>query len=365
MRYTFLMTIFFTSLFNAETSFEKKKILIITYPGGHTAISDALKSRLEKYYSLNVFTDRTGEKFLAFFYRYNLGHLWCSISHTPILNRIGQLLSRFRKLDFSVKDYDLIITCTSFWYPFLKQYKKPVLTVVSDVEDYSTSDWLQSSDQNFILGTSRLVEQANKKGFTKYTQVNGMILRECFTDIRNIDKQDMKEKLGLQKDKRNILVCFGSFGTGGLLEVAKQLRNNAEDNVIFICGKMEEIKDQIQSHNSNYTVLGYVENMHEYMRAADVFIGKPGPGCLYECIQCETPCIFLNKNVMPQEQHCLEIVRGTRIGTSPLGVIIDNYEELDSTIQEACTNPIYKQNMSMIENDALDETEKVIQNILK
>jgi UDP-N-acetylglucosamine:LPS N-acetylglucosamine transferase len=96
------------------------------------------------------------------------------------------------------------------------------------------------------------------------------------------------------------------------------------------------------------------------MRAADGFIGKPGPGCLYECIQCETPCIFADKNVMQQEEYCLETVRGTKIGTPPLGIIINSYEELDSAIEEACNNPIYKQNMSMIENNALDKTVEVI-----
>ena len=95
------------------------------------------------------------------------------------------------------------------------------------------------------------------------------------------------------------------------------------------------------------------------IRAADVMIGKPGPGCVSECMQCQTPVILKDTwwEVMAQEKHTIRWVK-----ENEYGVIIKNYKrDLPDAIEKALEIDASEWPI----NNATDETAYAIVNMLK
>ena len=71
-------------------------------------------------------------------------------------------------------------------------------------------------------------------------------------------------------------------------------------HMIVVCGSNKRLKDSLDAYivknkganASDYTILGYTDAMHDYLRMADVFIGKPGGLSTSECLAAGVPMII-------------------------------------------------------------------------
>lgn len=97
------------------------------------------------------------------------------------------------------------------------------------------------------------------------------------------DRDALREKHGLKKDVPLLLVSAGALGVGPAERVAKVLSYmKTPAHIVVVCGKNEELREKVlkqaeqQPAHLSYTVLGYTDEMHDWMALADLFIGKPG-----------------------------------------------------------------------------------------
>ena len=219
-----------------------------------------------------------------------------------------------------------------------KALKIPFMVIPSDLGEPYLGFWIRPTPYIiYLLGSKYLRQSASDH--PNVAPISGMVLRPEFRHIRDISKRDMKARLGLDPDKKMVLVLFGTAGSDVMLEIAKIARQDKTRQYVFICASYKELKYRIdQLKQRHFKVEGYINNIHEYMRAADVFIGKPGGGCTSECIQCETPIILRHKylwDTMPQEVPNLCYVK-----EHGLGKIIKSYQkELLTAIDELILNP--------------------------
>lgn len=99
------------------------------------------------------------------------------------------------------------------------------------------------------------------------------------------DQAAMRKKLGLRPDGVVILTSAGGFGVGksdSLITSLLKLRHPAQ--VVAICGRNTEMKSRLDhiagkiAHNAAVTlkVVGYTDQMDEFMAASDLIVGKPG-----------------------------------------------------------------------------------------
>ena len=94
-------------------------------------------------------------------------------------------------------------------------------------------------------------------------------------------RQDACRRQGLDPDKRYILAAGGSMGGGSIKKVIQTLANEAakrrNTELIVICGSNKKLYDEVKRYNlPAVTVVGFTSDMAGYMKAADLFVTKPG-----------------------------------------------------------------------------------------
>ena len=60
-------------------------------------------------------------------------------------------------------------------------------------------------------------------------------------------------------------------------------------HLIVVCGRNKAVRDKLEGHgwpipDFKPTILGFVDNIDEYMTAADIIVTKAGPGTIAEAM---------------------------------------------------------------------------------
>lgn len=109
------------------------------------------------------------------------------------------------------------------------------------------------------------------------------------------DKGQVRASLGINPDVPLLLVLFGGAGIGNPRQILAELAKvGAAFQRVFITGRnprLQEELEQICSGAPQTRVLGWVENIHEWMAAADLALGKPGASTVTEAINTGLPFI--------------------------------------------------------------------------
>jgi 1,2-diacylglycerol 3-beta-galactosyltransferase len=183
---------------------------------------------------------------------------------------------------------------------------------------------MEDQDQTIICGTRRAVIQARQSGFFRpqnIYEVSGMILRKSFYKDAGKDAgiwQLTRQHLGLKPDIPTAIIMFGGNGALGVtLDILEQFDTaKLKLQTIVMCGNNKKLYAALQGRPGCHAV-GFVPNVADYMRLADFFIGKPGPGSVSEAIHMGCPVIVeCNAGTMPQERPNVEWVLDMKVGLS-------------------------------------------------
>ena len=165
-----------------------------------------------------------------------------------------------------------------------------------------------SVDKCFVPSDA-LNEVARKRGLQPSQIVQyGLPIRKGFwstesDDTAAVDKQSMRQKLGLDANFPVVLVVGGGDGMGGLVDISKQLgkelgRSASKSQMVVVCGNNQEAKQQLDGvawgEGVNVQIQGFVNNMDEWMRASDALVTKAGPGTIAEASICGLPCMMFS-----------------------------------------------------------------------
>jgi UDP-N-acetylglucosamine:LPS N-acetylglucosamine transferase len=193
----------------------------------------------------------------------------------------------------------------------------PYVTVMTDLADYPPHFWQEKQDQFVICGSGRAVRQARLIGYRpeRIFRVSGMILKPDFYRDDGKDRRSERERLGLDPDLPTALVMFGGNGSKASIKIVKRLeRSDLRLQSIVMCGDNRKLQKKLQKRKSCQAV-GFTEKVPEYMRLADFFIGKPGPGCISEALNSGLPVIVeRNKHTLPQERYNTKWVEQREVG---------------------------------------------------
>lgn len=162
---------------------------------------------------------------------------------------------------------------------------------------------------------------------------HGLPIREGFTRHAgdSTPKEKARKHLGLDVLRPTVLVVGGGDGVGALESTAEAIADRlaADDvsaQVIVICGRNEVTRRALAARQWNgslrVVVEGYVDNMDEYMAAADVLVTKAGPGTIAEAATMGIPCA-LSSFLPGQEEGNVDFVRNAGFGdycASPEGL---------------------------------------------
>ncbi|HET6410137.1 MAG TPA: glycosyltransferase, partial [Chthoniobacteraceae bacterium] len=129
-----------------------------------------------------------------------------------------------------------------------------------------------------------------------------------------VDRAAVQASFGLSAGNPTLLLSAGALGVGPTEMVVRRLLELRHDTqTIVICGKSEELQDQIRdlvgADNPRFHILGYTDRMHELMQISDLFIGKPGGLTTSEALACGLPMCIVSPIPGQEERnsdHLLE-----------------------------------------------------------
>ena len=182
----------------------------------------------------------------------------------------------------------------------------PYLTVMTDLADYPPDFWVvPDQPQHVVCGTEYAVAQAIESGTAPHRvhRASGMLLRPDFYTDAHVDRVTERRALGLDPSRPTGLVLFGGHGSSrAMLAIAESL---PDIQLIMMCGHNAAAARKLKSLSSRAAraVIGFTPDVQHYMRLADFFIGKPGPGSISEAVHCGLPVVtVLNRWTLPQER---------------------------------------------------------------
>jgi 1,2-diacylglycerol 3-beta-galactosyltransferase len=252
----------------------------------------------------------------------------------------------------------------------------PLATILTDFADYPPHFWIEARTAQtpaarfLICGTDRAVEQARSMGHddTHVFRVSGMILRPNFYKPVDVDRAGARARLGLDPDRSTGLVLFGGEGSAAMLDIARHLNDT---QLILICGRNRALADKLRDQQAARRarsddaaprhIEGFTAEIPYFMRLADFFIGKPGPGSISEAMAMGLPVIVeSNAWTLPQERYNTEWVRERGVG-----IVLSNFRGIrDAAAEMLASLDHYRSNVAKIENRALFEIPEILDRLL-
>ncbi|MBI3154953.1 MAG: galactosyldiacylglycerol synthase [Burkholderiales bacterium] len=187
----------------------------------------------------------------------------------------------------------------------------PFVTVMTDLADYPPRFWIEPRHtQHLIGGSDRAIAQARAAGLppAQLHRVSGMILRPAFHAAAAGDRSAQRSALGLDDATPVGVVMFGGHGAQAIDRIERDLPDRP---LILMCGHHRRLAERLRERAASPAgagraariVVGYTDEVSRWLRLADYFVGKPGPGSVSEALHCGLPVLTVhNAWTLPQER---------------------------------------------------------------
>ena len=245
----------------------------------------------------------------------------------------------------------------------------PFVTVLTDLADYPPHFWIERQEQFVICGSQRAFAQARAAGLREdqIYETSGMILHPKFYQEIAVGRAAERQRLGLDPSLPTGLVMFGGHGSSVMVKIARKLEATKLNlQLILICGHNERLAGElrgIQGKIRKY-VEGFTTEVPYYMRLADFFIGKPGPGSISEALAMQLPVIVeRNARTLPQERYNADWVLAKQVG-----LVVGDFGQIAQTVEELLEPgnfARFRSNAAAVNNRAVFEIPGMLQEILK
>ena len=210
-----------------------------------------------------------------------------------------------------------ILISTHFMPPEIAAYLKnkqrirsKIVTVVTDFGVHPF--WIHEGTDIYAVASPFSRKQLVKEGVDNSIIIeSGIPIEERF--IRPIDKETIRAKLGLDKNKVTALIMTGSFGIGPIEEIVQTLHNDLQ--IVVVCANNKELYEKLSKKDyPNVKVFGFVHNIDELMSASDIAIVKPGGLTISELLSMELAPIFICP-IPGQETNNIKALEEYGLGT--------------------------------------------------
>jgi 1,2-diacylglycerol 3-beta-galactosyltransferase len=174
--------------------------------------------------------------------------------------------------------------------------RPPFVTVVTDLVS-GHKWWYHPQADLCLVPTEAARAEAQQCGLrTEKIRVVGLPVAARFGGVAP-DKMALKAKLGWDRQKPVVLLVGGSEGMGPIYAVAHAI-SEAElpCELVVVAGRNRALYERLRAlHWKTPTrIYGFVTEMPDFTRAADVLVTKAGPGALGEAFAAGVPLILYN-----------------------------------------------------------------------
>jgi processive 1,2-diacylglycerol beta-glucosyltransferase len=312
------------------------------------AISDVEVKKIDALDYTDSFFKKAYPAVYIFLVKY-LSFLWGIFFHAldigllkPLINKIRHFFNAFfgRKLvNYVLNEKPDIIICEHFLsaelMSNLKKQGRFTGKVFVGVTDFGVHQfWVNEGTDAYFVASEKTRDELNRQGIhSEKIFVTGIPVEKKFS--QSLKKDEVYSKLGLSKDKFTVLVTSGGFGVGPIKKIVSCLdAMDRQLQVLVICGRNKELPRFFskQKFKKTVKVFGFVNNMEEFMEAAELIISKSGGLTVSESLVKGLPMIII-KPIPGQEMKNAQIIEEYNIGLR-----LTDLNELRSKIEMLLAN---------------------------
>jgi 1,2-diacylglycerol 3-beta-galactosyltransferase len=244
----------------------------------------------------------------------------------------------------------------------------PLVTILTDLVDYPPHFWIERQKQYLVCGTATAAEQAIAMGHApeRVFRTSGMIVRLEFYRQMELSREAERSRLGLDPELSTGIVMFGSYGSSQMAAIANKIEAaGLNTQLIFVCGHNDKLRERIESTELSYPFhcVGFTQEIPYYMKLADFFIGKPGPGSISEALVMGLPLIVeRNAWTMVQERFNTEW-----IAQNEFGVVLPSFREIASAVSTMLDREQYQRiraRVKAFDNRAVFEIPEILEALI-
>lgn len=214
----------------------------------------------------------------------------------------------------------------------------PVITVITDLVDVHAG-WACRDVDAVVIPSPGGLDRCRRAGIPAgRCHLLGLPVDSAFAEPlpSAAERRALRARLGLHEDRFTVLVCGGADGSGGLHRRARAIADaGLPIGLAVICGRNARARRRlagiVDARGSPIPVHGFVDNMADWMRAADLVVTKAGPGTIVESL-CSGLPMLLTWYVPGQERGNLEWLVDTGAGRYVPGIreLVDAVAELST-----------------------------------
>lgn len=170
-------------------------------------------------------------------------------------------------------------------------------TIVTDLVT-AHALWYNRRTDRCLVPTEATYQRAIKSGLSpEQVQVVGLPVADRFCRPLG-DKDGLRARFGWPQDRPLILLVGGGEGMGPLEKVALAIDNaRLQVSLAIIAGRNHTLRERLEKVKWRIPtfVYGFVREMPDFMRAADVLVTKAGPGTISEALNASLPMILYSR----------------------------------------------------------------------
>ena len=233
--------------------------------------------------------------------------------------------------------------------PFLRAMRRreittPYFIVVTDLVSTHTA-WFAKEADLISIPTEQARKRALYAGIDpEKMKVIGLPVADRFCKPPG-DKIVLRKKLGWSQEKTIILLVGGGEGMGPLGTVSKEInRAKLDVGLVVITGRNRKLKEELEAMDWNIPthIYGFVTNMPDLMRAADILVTKAGPGTISEALIANLPIILYHRIPGQEEGNVSYVI------DEGAGIWAPDIEDIINTLEDWLNNP--EKRMLAVEN---------------
>lgn len=176
--------------------------------------------------------------------------------------------------------------------------RAPFVTVVTDWVTVPLA-WFCPQVDLCIVPSEAAALRAQAAGLPpERVRVIGMPVDARFRPLENAEKRWLRRQLGLDAEQPTVLLVGGGAGVGPLEEIARAvtaaLAVERRGQLVIVCGRNERLRRRFAERRweSPTVICGFVSNMADWMRAADLILTKAGPSTIAEALAVGLPLVL-------------------------------------------------------------------------
>lgn len=260
----------------------------------YTLYSEALAGKIDSTYVSMV-----QNKPRLFGAVYSAGQLYRKLPCKSPVYYVNRRMSPIMEDYLSSHHYDVIFLTHLYAAEIITNMKDSNLPLPKTIfisTDYVCIPFTEETECDaYIIPAKELVKDCAAAGIPK-EKIHPFGIPTDASFAKTESKETARRRLHLDLQKKYILIAGGSMGGGTIRNTMDTLIEgvSGEENValIIVCGTNQKLYESLFSKQTdNVTVVGYTENMAEYLHAADLYITKPGGLSSTEAAVCGIPML--------------------------------------------------------------------------